>query len=289
MKKHYLLLMLAVFSLAGLYAQPPNAIAYQGVARNQAGIIIPNQPIKLRMTVHDATASGTIVFCETHALTTTALGQFSLNIGQGTPSIATLSAVNWGSGAKFLQVELDPAGGNNFIDMGTTQFMSTPYALYAKSSGSSGALKKAKLTYEYPFGSLATSGDWFPAPLNTIRYDDIGITLSDNKVTLPAGTYEVSAYSTTGNARGGLSWTARLRIINVGTNEVLAKSVLVSLLYNSIVNGSAFPVAMNDERFSLQATTTIELQNFFYSGRYGITSSDGPGDTLTELMITKLN
>jgi len=74
---------------------------------------------------------GTVVYQETHTITTTNLGMVILSIGQGTPSIGSFSAINWGSGAKFMQVELDASGGNNYIDLGTQQMMSVPYSLYA--------------------------------------------------------------------------------------------------------------------------------------------------------------
>ncbi|MDU9792276.1 hypothetical protein, partial [Helicobacter pylori] len=48
----------------------------------------------------------------------------------------TFGGINWGSGSKFTQVELDPAGGFSYMDMGTTQMLSVPYALYAAQSGS---------------------------------------------------------------------------------------------------------------------------------------------------------
>jgi hypothetical protein len=46
-----------------------------------------------------------------------------------------MAGVKWGQAAKFLQVELDPAGGSTYTDMGTTQLNSVPYALYASNSG----------------------------------------------------------------------------------------------------------------------------------------------------------
>jgi hypothetical protein len=67
---------------------------------------------------------------------TTNLGLFNLNIGSGTPITGTLAGVNWGVGAKFIKVEMDPAGGASYIDMGTTQLNSVPYALFAGQSGS---------------------------------------------------------------------------------------------------------------------------------------------------------
>jgi hypothetical protein len=39
--------------------------------------------------------------------------------------------VDWSNGLKFLQVEMDIAGGTTYSDMGTQQMMSVPYALYA--------------------------------------------------------------------------------------------------------------------------------------------------------------
>ena len=125
----FLVQLLLVRGLAN--AQSPNAIPYQGVARNSAGNILASQPISLRISIHDVIPTGTVVYSETHAVTTTSLGLFSVNIGQGTIISGTLAGVNWGTGAKFRQVELDPAPPGSYIDLGTEQFESVPYALYA--------------------------------------------------------------------------------------------------------------------------------------------------------------
>jgi hypothetical protein len=58
---------------------------------------------------------------------------FSVNVGQGSPVTGTFSGINWGTNAKFMQVEMDPAGGSSYIDMGTQQMMSVPYALNSAS------------------------------------------------------------------------------------------------------------------------------------------------------------
>ncbi len=118
-----------------LFAQAPNAIPYQAVARNATGNIIPNQLISLRFTLHDSSAFGSIVYQESQSITTNSLGLFSVNIGHGTPTIGTMSAINWEVNLKYLQVELDIAGATNYITMGTTQLLSVPYSLYAKKAG----------------------------------------------------------------------------------------------------------------------------------------------------------
>jgi hypothetical protein len=56
---------------------------------------------------------------------------FSVKIGLGTPVSGTFASINWGTNAKFMQVELDPAGGSSFIDMGTSQLMSVPYSMHS--------------------------------------------------------------------------------------------------------------------------------------------------------------
>lgn len=119
-----------------LQAQSPAKFNYQAVARNNSGATIANQPISVRFTIHDLTISGNTLYQETHNVTTNALGLFTSVIGGGTVVSGSLAGISWISGDKFLQVEIDPAGGSNYTDMGTTQLISVPYALQAKEAES---------------------------------------------------------------------------------------------------------------------------------------------------------
>ncbi|MFN8286745.1 MAG: tail fiber domain-containing protein [Chitinophagales bacterium] len=123
-------------------AQAPNGINYQAVARNAAGSVIQNQNVSVRLSIHDGSSGGTIVYQETHSATTNQFGLFTVVIGGGTVQQGTFAGINWGSGGgKFLQVELDATGGSSYTNMGTTQMESVPYALYAANSpaGATGA------------------------------------------------------------------------------------------------------------------------------------------------------
>lgn len=128
-----ILVMLLLVNVAS--AQAPQGIPYQAVARNSSGAILASTAISVRFTIRDSIATGAIKYRETFSVTTSAQGMFSVNVGQGTVVSGTFAGINWGSNAKFMQVEMDPAGGSSYIDMGTTQMMSVPYAL------SSGSLK----------------------------------------------------------------------------------------------------------------------------------------------------
>ena len=133
--KYLLLTLLVCFSLMNSNAQAPQGIPYQSVIRNGSGALLINQAVNVRFSIHDSTMLGTIVYQETHTTTTSNLGMITLSIGQGTPSTGSFSSINWGVNSKFMQVELDAAGGNNYIDLGTQQMMSVPFALYSNAAG----------------------------------------------------------------------------------------------------------------------------------------------------------
>jgi hypothetical protein len=136
MKKLFLISFYLLTSSFLLHAQAPQGIPYQAIARNASGVAIANTAVKVRFSIRDSIATGAIKYQETHNPTTSALGLFSVNVGMGSVVSGTFSGINWGKNAKFLQVELDPAGGSSYTDLGTTQMMSVPYALYAENSGS---------------------------------------------------------------------------------------------------------------------------------------------------------
>jgi hypothetical protein len=134
--KAVIILTLIAISLAG-YAQAPNLINYQGVARNAVGNPLPNQTINLRLSVHNLSASGTVVYTETRPITTNLGGLFSVQIGSTGASSTTgsIAGVNWLTGDKYLQVEIDPTSNNNYLNMGTVQLISVPYAFNAATAG----------------------------------------------------------------------------------------------------------------------------------------------------------
>lgn len=114
-----------------LIAQSPPAFSYQAVIRDNTGEFLANQTVGIRISIHTATATGTIVYQETHQVTSNLVGLINLSIGLGSPTTGTFSTISWSNGLMFLQVEADKTGGTNYITLGTTQLVSVPYALYA--------------------------------------------------------------------------------------------------------------------------------------------------------------
>ena len=135
MKK--ILSILTVMLLAAVTAigqtPSPGIFNYQGVARNSVGNVLVNQTITLRLTIHDGSAAGPTVYQESRATATNPFGLFNVQVGSAGASnvTGTIAGVNWGVGAKYLQVEIDPNGGTTFINIGTAQIASVPYSLYS--------------------------------------------------------------------------------------------------------------------------------------------------------------
>lgn len=113
----------------------PQAFNYQAVARSSSGSILANANITVRININDGINPGFTAYQETHSAITNQFGLFTLKIGLGNPSIGIFSTINWATGNKYLLVEYDPNGGTNFLNMGATQLLSVPYALYAEKSG----------------------------------------------------------------------------------------------------------------------------------------------------------
>ena len=127
----YKSLLVALVCWFTLSAQIPQQMNYQAVVRNASGLpVINNSNIKMRFTIRDGIPTGAVVFQEIATLSSNTFGLVTHAIG----SSGNLAGVTWGSGAKYLQVETDVAGGTNYTDMGTTQLLSVPYALYAENA-----------------------------------------------------------------------------------------------------------------------------------------------------------
>ena len=116
--------------LNAMYAQTaPPGIPYQAIARNANGTPYVNANLTVRFSLHEQTATGTVSYAETKSLQTNDLGLFSTTFGSGTPITGTFAGINWAQTTKFLQVEINL--GSAWVDMGTQQLMSVPYAMYA--------------------------------------------------------------------------------------------------------------------------------------------------------------
>lgn len=179
------------------YSQAPEQISYQGVARNVSGSLLTNQNIGIKLDLHQGSSSGTIVFSESHNKTTNSFGLFTLGIGSVNTSGFT--SLNWANGPYFMEVSIDPAGGTSYTSVGTQQFMSVPYALYAKTSGNSSPTPT--ITINAPNTVTTASGNYsINIPSSTVYTAGSGIDVTGGVIsnTAPNQTVNISGSGVTG-------------------------------------------------------------------------------------------
>ena len=152
MKQLFSSILLLLFTITVL-AQAPQAINYQGVARNASGVAYAGQQINVRLSIHTGTPDGTVEYSETRNVTTNQFGLFNVQIGSaGASNIqGNFAGINWGAGNKFLQTEIS-VNGQPFSNLGTTQMMSVPFSLHSNESKD----------LIFPFSkSIGTAGNMF--------------------------------------------------------------------------------------------------------------------------------
>mgnify|MGYP003333521627 FL=1 len=275
--KNIILTALMISTSFVINAQSPPLINYQGVARNAVGNAIPNRTMSLRLSIHDGSSTGTVVYSETRQVTTNGGGLYTAVIGSsGAINYSgTISGINWQNAPKFLQVEIDPDAGTNFLNLGTTQLVSVPYALSASIASPVG-IAGGDLTGAYPNPSIANGA------ITTLKLADAVVTtlkLSDQSVStaklLDASVTDskivgISGIKVLGNISGNSSnVTGIVALANGGTGAISAPAARNNLGLGNVDNTSDLSkpistlvqLALDQKENSNNKSTNISLGN----------------------------
>lgn len=133
MKKRVLLFFILVSQF--IFSQTPEEFTYQAIVRDAAGNLLTNKSVGVQLSILQSNSTGTAVYVETHAITSNENGLITLNIGTGNAISGSFITINWGADSYFLKSEIDLTGSTNYTISGTSKLVSVPYALHAKTSG----------------------------------------------------------------------------------------------------------------------------------------------------------
>ena len=118
-----LLLLSPIFS----FSQAPQGFNYQAIVRDSEGNVRANQGVQFQFRIQDL--AGNAIYTEAHTIVTNKYGLADgIVIGKGS-TVDDFSSVDWGNGTYYINVKVDG------VDLGTSQLLSVPYALYALSAG----------------------------------------------------------------------------------------------------------------------------------------------------------
>ena len=127
------LILTFALSLLSIFSFGQDAINYQGVCTASLGPVT-NTTISISIDIIDSTAVGPIVYSETHSVMTNDKGLFSIEIGNGTPTFQSFDTINFAT-PTFMSIGLDTLGGSSYVNLGTSQFLSVPTAIYSQCAG----------------------------------------------------------------------------------------------------------------------------------------------------------
>ncbi len=245
------------------YSQTPQGIPYQAIARNSSGGIIASHTIGVRYTIHDSIATGATIYQETFSPTTNTLGLFNVNVGMGSATIGTFSNINWERNAKFMQVELDAAGGTSYVDMGTTQMMSVPYAFFSKKSAAANYLGNYCGTVSGTANVLIATS---PANIGNLTE---GLAISFK-----------AAASNTGPATINVDGLGAVSLTKNGTSALAAGDLAAGVIYTAQYDGDGFQV------LNVRQTSSVSSIGLTYSNlKIQVTSSSTLDITANEVVL----
>jgi hypothetical protein len=130
MKKAFFLCTITVLLFLQAIGQVPEKFNYQGILRNSSGDLVKNTSITVKIYLLAGSASGAVQYSENHAVSTNNYGQFTVQVGGGTDVTGVFASIDW-SQLMFLKTEVANPTGGSFVNMGTTQLVSVPYALFS--------------------------------------------------------------------------------------------------------------------------------------------------------------
>jgi hypothetical protein len=95
----------------------PFSIYYQGIARDDKGNPLSHQAMQIKLSILPSMEALVPEYEETQWITTNEFGLYTLQIGKGQALHGDMKLVSWDKGNKYIQVAIDPKGGDNFVTM----------------------------------------------------------------------------------------------------------------------------------------------------------------------------
>jgi hypothetical protein len=113
------------------FAQP-GFFNYQAVVRDAEGKILANKDVSFKIEIIKGMPDGSVIYTETHEVTTNELGLVTLKIFGGMQSgMMTPFDIDWAADNYYMKVYLDADDGADYTEMGTSQLLTVPYAMHA--------------------------------------------------------------------------------------------------------------------------------------------------------------
>ncbi|MBN2807816.1 MAG: hypothetical protein JXR22_14255 [Prolixibacteraceae bacterium] len=133
MKKITILYIILLIGISVL-GQAPERISYQAVLRDTDNKLVVSQDVTTKISLLQGSENGTEIYAEQQSTMTNPNGLITFYIGEGEVLSGDFSTIDWSDGPFFIKTATDPDGGTNYSIKGTSQIVSVPYSLHAKTA-----------------------------------------------------------------------------------------------------------------------------------------------------------
>jgi len=211
---------------ASIFAQAPQRMSYQAVIRDANNNLVTSHAVGMRVSILRGSATGTTSFSEIYYPDpqTNANGLVTIEIGSGMVLTGSLDTINWAKGPYYISIETDPTGATSYTVKGTSQLLSVPYALNAKTAES--------------ISGTITETDPIYAASQAANIKAIDITHLSNLSGVNTGDQDLSAYATKTALADSITNVENKKVDKVTGKDLLSNGTMVGqMLY---WNGTAW-------------------------------------------------
>src|SRR6056300_711060 len=252
----------------GLSQTPPNGMLYQAVARDAMLRLARNRTVFIRTSLIQGNPTGSVVYSEEHISNTNVEGVFSIVIGKGinkTGTYTDIKSIPWSSDRFYFNIQLSvapvlPSTGwmPSYVDMGTTEFWTVPYAFYSGSAQTSSDSLKLVINKENRSISL---GNYLPIEFS-VRDEDSDSPNELQRLTRDGGRVSL-------NQKGGFIF--------------LPDSSAINEIQSLILDGGRISLSLGGGTISLpDSSSSNELQKLSQSGNTISLSNGGGSVSITD-------
>ena len=223
-----------LFMTAQTFAQAPQSFKYQAVARDNSGNVLASKNVSFKISILKTSTTGNAVYCETQTATTNQFGLANLSLGGGTVVSGSFSIINWGNDLYFVKIEFDPSGGSNYQFMGTSQLLSVPYALHAKTADNGFSGNYNDLTNKPTIPTIPTNVSSFSNDAHYLTTEQQALRLGHDTIYLTNGGF---VKIPTGFSGAYEDLTGK-PVLSAGTGIEISGNTISSLNSNPIWNAN---------------------------------------------------
>jgi hypothetical protein len=203
MKTKLLLILLLSFSFYLVSSQVPQGFNYMAIARDEAGNVLPDMNLNVRITVLSSIDPLGVIWEEDHKVKTNSTGLFQLIIGShdatptGDGTAKSFEEIDWTILPIFVRtsIYIDP----KWVIMGDAQLFSVPYAMVTKSVSGLNKLAVAGTTID-PAEALFEVKNKLNQTVFAVYSDGVRINVGDRTAKGVKGGFAIGGFESPGKA-----------------------------------------------------------------------------------------